>query len=120
MQRFYPEGHLFDSPENRAAMRSPRTLDDALSNGQIIEAQAIVCDASHSLTVDLGCMKGIIPRCEGNIGISDGSVRDIALISRVGKAVCFIVKNIEIDKEGNPVAILSRAKAQKLACAYGY
>ena len=73
-----------------------------------------MCDAAHNLVVDLGCMKGVIPRAEGAIGISDGTTRDIALISRVGKPVCFIIDNIETDKNGNPFALLSRKKAQEL------
>ena len=56
-------------------------------------------------------MKGVIPREEGALGISDGSVRDIALISRVNHPVCFTVEDI-ITKDGAPLAVLSRKKAQ--------
>ena len=34
-------------------------------------------------------IRGIIKREEGAIGIDDGTVRDIALISKVGKSICF-------------------------------
>jgi len=59
-------------------------------------------------------MKGIIPRSEGAVGIESGATRDIALISRVGKPVCF--KITKIDETGSePVAILSRRAAQEEA-----
>ena len=57
-------------------------------------------------------MKGIIPRNEGAVGIEEGYIRDIALISRVGKNVCFIPEEIRRNAEGKMYAILSRKKAQ--------
>ena len=35
-------------------------------------------------------MRGVIPRDAGAWGLSDGTTRDIAVISRVNKPVCFI------------------------------
>lgn len=58
-------------------------------------------------------MQGIIPRNEGAIGIADGSVKDIALLSRVGKAVCFQVKSVRSDHTGRLYALLSRKSVQE-------
>ena len=80
----------------------------------MLEAPVVMCDAAHNLMVNLGCMKGIIPREEGALGIADGSTRDIALISRVGKPVCFVVTAITADGSGKPYALLSRRRAQEL------
>ena len=74
----------------------------------------MLCDAEHNLTVDLGCMRGVIPREEGAIGIRDGSVRDIAVISRVNRPVCFTVTDFRTDGNGREYALLSREKAQRL------
>jgi small subunit ribosomal protein S1 len=63
--------------------------------------------------VDLGPCKGIIPREEAAIGIEDGTTRDIAIISRVSKPVCFFVREIRDDAEGGPCAVLSRRKVQE-------
>ena len=63
-------------------------------------------------------MRGIIPREEGAIGISDGSTRDIALISRVGKPVSFVITDIKVDEFGRPCAYLSRKCAQELCKKY--
>lgn len=114
MNVYMPEGMLIDTAENKAGMRSPAALQEAREKGRILEARALVCDSEHNLTVDLGCMRGIIPRLHTVIGIDDGSTRDIAIISRVGKPVSFLVLGFEEDRSGNPVAVLSRKRVQQL------
>ena len=110
---YHPEGDLLHSPENLEAMSTPQALEQARLNGRILEATVTVCDSSHNLWVELPCMRGMIPRTEGAIGIAEGDVRDIALIARVGKPVCFQVLRIETDPDGQPLAILSRRIVQE-------
>lgn len=109
-----PEGRLFSILRNRRTLSSQTYLEEAASKGDIIEGLALSCDAAHNLLVDLGCMKGIIPRNEGALGIREGTVRDIALISRVGKPVSFIVDGFTTDGNGQRIAVLSRRKAQEI------
>ena len=113
MNAFFPEGWLTASSQNRKNTFTPSFLSEATKTGEILESVAYVCDSEHNLLVDLGTIKGIIPRDEGAIGISDGSTRDIALISRVGKPVSFIVEKIEADENGKLIARLSRRRAQE-------
>ena len=113
MNNYLPEGSLISTAENIARLRTPLTIADCFAKSTVLEARATVCDAQHNLIVDLGCMKGIIPRPEGAIGIEDGSVRDIAIISRVGKPVCFVITSIDVDENGQPIATLSRRLAQE-------
>lgn len=115
MKEYYPEGWLQNTTENKRNMLTPSALCMAAANETVLEATVGMCDTEHNLTVDLGCMSGIIPRVEGAIGISDGSTRDIALISRVGRPVSFVVTDIKTDSEGKLYAILSRRRAQELA-----
>ena len=84
-----------ETPENRAAFQSASSLADACRDRQILEGRAVICDSSHNLVVDCGCMRGLIPREEGAIGMNDGSVRDIAVISRVNRPVCFLVTGFQ-------------------------
>ena len=114
MKEYYPEGWLTSSIENRKGMLTPSALAAALTNQTVLEATALMCDTEHNQTVDLGCMTGIIPRSEGAIGISEGTTRDIALISRVGRPVCFVVTDIRTDQNGRLFALLSRRRAQIL------
>ena len=109
---FYPEG------QNEALQRKFDSLEDvktAMMNGTVIESKVLLCDSEHNLHVDLGIIRGMIPREEGAIGIDDGSTRDIALISKVNKPVCFTVLGFQRDDFGNISAILSR-KAVQLGC----
>ena len=110
---YRPEGCLFRTAENQRAISTIEGIEDAMKKGTILEARAALCDSSHDLIVDLPCGKGIIPREEGAVGIKDGKTRDIALISRVNKIVCFKVTEICTDKDGNTIIRLSRAEAQK-------
>lgn len=119
MNEFYPEGWLMNTVENINSLATQNNLLEAFHSGKILESRALVCDSSHNLIVDLGCMKGIIPREEGALGIKEGKVRDIAVISRVNRPVCFVIKGFEKDKEGNNIAILSRREAQEM-CAKQY
>ena len=117
--KYYPEGHLIDKPENRAALSTPAALSDAMRDGRILEARCMICDNEHNLIVDLKCMRGIIPREEGALGIREGTVRDIAIISRVNKPVCFVITDFIRDAEGRITAVLSRRQAQE-RCLTGY
>ncbi len=110
---YLPEGMLSDTAENRALLKSPVGVLSCIRSGKILEALAVVCDSAHNLIVDLGCMKGIIPREEGAIGIQDGTVRDIAIISRVNKPVCFRVTGVTDGPGGEEIALLSRRLAQE-------
>jgi small subunit ribosomal protein S1 len=119
MKKFMPEGWLIDTPENKAAVKNVDALMTAAERGTILEAKAVLCDYEHNLVVDLGDIRGIIPRTEGAVGIAEGQVRDIALISRVNKPVCFVVKRIETSADGSKTAFLSRREAQ-LKCSEEY
>lgn len=118
MKDFYPEGVLVNTYENKKYMTSEANLILAQSLETILEANVTMCDSDHNLIVDLGIMRGIIPRDEGAIGISEGKTRDIALISRVGRPVSFIVKDILLDKNGKKYAVLSRKLAQQKCLNY--
>lgn len=113
MKKYYTENCLIGTQENKNALSSKAALKEAFLNGKILEARAVMCDKEHNLHVDLGVMKGIIPREEGAIGIDDGSVRDIAIISRVNKPVMFKITGFEKDENGESYAVLSRRAVQK-------
>ena len=119
MTDYLPEGRRIDTYENLESISCLKSLSEAMRDRKILEARATVCDQNHNLIVDLGFMKGIIKREDGAVGIKDGKVRDIAVISRVNRPVCFLVKGFTRDKEGNNVAILSREEAQ-LRCQREY
>ena len=116
MNNYYPEGTLINSPENAENMKSLFSLQDSMLQGKILEARAVLCDNEHNLIVDLpckSCPKGIIPRTLGALGIEDGSTKDIALITKVNKPVCFKIIKLNKNKDGTHTAILSRCAVQE-------
>lgn len=119
MYFFKPEGQLIDTPQNRAMLRSPAALQESFICGRILEGRAAVCDSDHNLIVNLGCCDGMIPHSECAVGIEEGTTRDIAIISRVNKPVCFTITELRRDAKGALRPILSRRKVQQL-CASQY
>lgn len=110
---YLPEGALLNTPQNKAYTQNPALLQRAMIEGRILEAMAVHCDAMHNLTVELGDAVGVIPRIEAAAGIESGRTREIAVLSRVGKPVCFQVIGIEDGRY-----ILSRRKAQEQSMAW--
>lgn len=110
---YKPEGCLFRTAENQKYISSADGLREAMKKELILEARVSMCNSTHDLIVELPCGEGIIPRNNGAIGICDGKTRDIALISRVNKIVCFKVKKVSIDNNERVKAVLSRSAAQE-------
>ena len=113
MSIYKPEGMLTDLPSNRQAFRSLAAMQEAAASGQILESRAIICDAGHNLIVDMGAWRGIIPRLESAIGIAEGSTRDIAIISRVNKPVCYKITGFTRTENGVTIPQLSRRAVQE-------
>lgn len=107
MQPFSPEGLQAAPPSPEDLRRGPQT-------GEVFRAMCIKCDEFHNLHVDLGDIRGVIPREEAAIGIAEGNVREIAILSRVGKPVSFHVLGFSSEN----TAILSRRAAQVEARSY--
>ena len=119
MKDYYPEGTLANTAENKTIIFSKEKLKGCAGTDKILESRVLMCDTAHNLIVDLGDVKGIIPRVDGAIGIKEGTTRDIALISRVGKFVSFTVTEVKTDKYGKSYAMLSRRRAEEL-CIKNY
>lgn len=107
---FYPEGCCEKLGKTFASIDE---IKNAMIKNEIIEGKVLLCDREHNIHIDLGVIRGIIKREEGAIGIDDGTVRDIALISKVGKSICFNIIGFERDVFGNTFAVLSRKSVQE-------
>ena len=111
-QMYKPEGFISAGTEPREYYYSQSTLEKAASTGKILEARVTLCDSEFSLHVDLGSMKGKIPKDQAVYNVSGEETKDIAVITRVGKIVAFKIIGFETEN-GETVAILSRREAQK-------
>jgi len=117
LYRFQPEGMLQNKAENREALSSQAQLERAMREGRILEATALLCDSEMRLHVDLGCMRGYIAREECVWCRPGEQIKDIAVLTRVGKPVCFQIIGFDTEN-GERVAILSRRAAQALCAAH--
>ncbi len=113
-QQYMPEGMLLKQRENEEYTASPQGLEKAMLQGRILEGIALSCNGNLDLTVKLGQgMTGIIPRTQATLPLPDRKEKDIAIISRVGKPVCFKILSITRGENGLPLPILSRKDAQE-------
>lgn len=111
---YLPEGILIGRADNKEYISSLEGLEKALITGKILEGMAVLCDGDMSLHVELGRgLRGIIPKDEVVWDRNSGDVKDIAVITRVGKAVCFKVCEIRREMDGDINVILSRRAAQR-------
>ena len=81
--------------------------------GVILEGIGYLCDHDRHLHIKIGDIEGIIPRNECVYTAKGLPEKDIAIISRVGKPICFKITGIEKNQFGETVAICSRRDAQR-------
>ncbi len=111
---YAPEGALLTGEENVYYTSELSRLEKAMEAGAILEGVATRCDcATMDLTVEFGAFRGIIPRDEVQYSRDGEDVRDIAIITRVGKPTAFKVKEISPIPGAAPRIILSRRAAQE-------
>ena len=109
---YRPEGALLATAENREYISSLSHLERAMNEGRILESTVAFCDSSMRLHIELGGVMGIMERSEALFCRPGESIKDIAVITRVGKPICF--KIIGFRKESGTVTpILSRRAAQE-------
>ena len=114
MNQYKPEGTLIKNNKNYEYISTVEGLSLALEQQIILEAPVLLCDHLFNLHVDLpsGC-RAIIPKSEVQLLRDGEEIKDIAILTRVGKTVCFKVIGFERGSLGEPIAILSRRAAQK-------
>ena len=110
---YLPEGFCTAIPENYHSFESSTALYTAWERGERLEGIATMCDENRALHVRFGQEKGIIPREEAGLGADVGTLKDIAVLSKVGQPVCFRI----IGKEDS-LWILSRRSLQEEAQRY--
>ena len=109
---YAPEGSMLYLPENQEYISSLSGLEKAFVENKTLESTVLLCDSALRLHVSLGDIRGIIEYDDSVFCRAGESIKEIAVITRVGKPVAFKIK--EFRKEyGKTVAILSRRAAQE-------
>ena len=119
---YLPEGQLLTTTRNRDYTATLQGLERAMETGAIIEGTAVLCDGELNLHIDFPALpgvRGMIPRCEAVWNRDGETPKDIAILTRVGKAVACKVTGIEHSEETGTTVYLSRRLAQA-ECAANY
>ena len=120
MNQYKPEGMLISTQKNYEYISSYDGLERALEGQIILEAPVLMCDHNFNLHVDLcGKIRGIVSRDEVELSAVGEETKDIAILTRVGKNICFKVCGFERLPSGEIIARLSRRAAQ-LECMTNY
>ncbi len=109
MQEYRAEGFY-----RNADRFTEEQLYAAWNSREILQATALAFDTQRELRFELGGVRGRMPFAECADGAQEGTVRDIAVLTRVGRQTCFQIQKIGLDPEGNRCALLSRTQAQVL------
>ena len=116
--KYKPEGFTSSHEKYKAKkpLRSPTSL---VYDDNIYEGTAVKCDSDLNLWVDYCGIKCKMPREEVNYLFPGEKDKDIAVISRVGKPVCFKVIGINKNPRGEDELLISRRQAQ-IECLQEY
>ena len=85
----------------------------AIGSGEIVQATALAFDAKRQLRFRIGGMQAVMPFAQCAEGADTGAVRDIAVLTRVGRATCFVIQGYGKNEKGEMQLLLSRAEAQR-------
>ena len=100
-----------------AARMTAAELRAAMANREILQSTALAFDTQRQLRFELGGVKAVMPFAQCADGAENGTVRDIAVLTRVGRPTCFVIESLDTDETGQPVYRLSRAEAQRMCKA---
>ena len=112
MQAYRTEGNY-----RSAARLSPTELRAAMANREILQATALAFDTQRQLRFEIGGVRAVMPFAQCADGAANGTVRDIAVLTRVGRPTCFVIEALDTDENGQPFYRLSRALAQQMCKA---
>ena len=100
-----------------AARMTAAELRAAMASREILQSTALAFDTQRQLRFELGGVKAVMPFAQCADGAENGTVRDIAVLTRVGRPTCFVIESLDTDETGQPVYRLSRAEAQRMCKA---
>lgn len=97
----------------------PEELERCIATGEVLQSTALAYDTNHRLRFEFAGHRAYIP-FEEALDVPDGEViKDIAVLTRVGRPTCFVITGSETTADGVILYRLSRAAAQR-ACRREY
>lgn len=90
-------------------------LDHCIAAGEVLQSTALAFDTNRRLRFELCGHHAYMPFEECLDTAPGETVKEIAVLTRVGRPTCFVVQGTTQDESGEAVYLLSRAAAQR-AC----
>ena len=92
----------------------PRGVEPLHGQRRGATSTALAYDTGHRLRFELGGLRGIMPFADCVDAAPGETVKDIAVLTRVGRLTCFVIMGTEFDDNGEGILpALSRAEAQR-------
>ena len=91
---------------------SREELSRCMASGEVLQSTALAYDTGHRLRFELGGLRGIMPFADCVDAAPGETVKDIAVLTRVGRPTCFVIMGTEFDDNGEEYYLLSRAVMQ--------
>ena len=85
---------------------SREELSRCMASGEVLQSTALAYDTGHRLRFELGGLRGIMPFADCVDAAPGETVKDIAVLTRVGRPTCFVLDAII-------TFILSRMKVEE-------
>ena len=114
MQAFRTENNY-----RNASRLSAAELRAAMASREILQSTALAFDTQRQLRFELGGCRAVMPFGQCADGADTGSVRDIAVLTRVGRPTCFVIEGIDRSKAALIVTRNPDAICRALGEAFG-
>ncbi len=99
-----------DFPE--AASLSIEQLVLARSKRTILQSTALLFDVNRRIKFEFSGYEAVMPFEEAAYNRDNSAVKDIAVLSKIGQKICFVIKSIDFSLP-KPLFVLSRREAQQ-------
>ncbi len=88
-------------------------LARSAASGEVLQSTALAFDNARRLRFTLCGHKAVMPFAECLEPAGGEAIKDIAVLTRVGRPTCFVIAGIGAEESGEIVYTLSRAAAQR-------
>jgi len=90
---------------------SREELSRCMASGEVLQSTALAYDTGHRLRFELGGLRGIMPFADCVDAAPGETVKDIAVLTRVGRPTCFVIMGTEFDENGEEYYLPRRGTA---------
>ena len=88
-------------------------LYHCITTGEVLQSTALAYDTDRCLRFEIAGHRARMPFAECVDTAPGEEIKDIAVLTRVGRPTCFIVTGSQRDENGEEIYLLSRAEAQR-------